>query len=67
MLGDGLDKKVQNYVIELRRLGGKMETTVVRAATAGTVKKSPGLLAENEGYITLTKDWACYLLQKLVM
>ena len=66
MLGDDLDKQVQNYMFGLRDVGGSVDTTVVQAAAAGMVKqKNPMLLAENGGHITLTKDWACYLLQRI--
>jgi len=43
MLGDDLDKKVQKYMIELKKSGGKVDTTVVWAA-AGMMKKDSRLL-----------------------
>ena len=41
-------------------------TAIVRAAAAGMVKKKdPRLLADNGGHISLSKDWARYMLQRI--
>ena len=66
LLGEDLDKKVQNYLFSLRDVGGVINTAIVRAAAAGMVKrKDPRLLASNGGHISLSKDWARYMLQRI--
>ena len=66
LLGENLDKKVQNYLFSLRDVGGVINTAIVQAAVAGMVKrKDPRLLASNGGHISLSKDWAHYMLQRI--
>ena len=66
LLGEDLDKKVQNYLFSLRDVGGVINTAIVRAVAAGMVKKKdPRLLAVNGGHISLSKDWARYMLQRI--
>ena len=66
LLGEDLDKKVQYYLFSLRDVGGVINTAIVRAVAAGMVKKKdPRLLAVNGGHISLSKDWARYMLQRI--
>ena len=66
LLGADLDKKVQDYVLSLRDVGGVINTAIVRAAAAGMVKKKdPRLLAINGGHMSFSKDWARYMLQRI--
>ena len=63
LLGEDLDKKVQNYLFSLRYVGGVINITIVQAVATDMVKrKDPRLLASNGGHISLSKDWACYML-----
>ena len=68
MLGDDLDNKVQNYVMELRRSGGKVDITVIRAAAAGMVKKKSWIVSrkwglyhsyKRLGLLFAAKNWLC--------
>ena len=66
LLGEDLDETVQNYLFSLRDVGGVINTAIVRAVAAGMVKKKdPRLLAVNGGHISLSKDWARYMLQRI--
>ena len=66
LLGEDLGVKVQNYWFALRDVGGVINTAIVRAAAAGMVKrKDPKLLVVNGGHISLSKDWARYMLQRI--
>ena len=64
LLGSELDQQVQAYVNTLRLNGGVVNTAIVIATGEGIVKDhDSNLLCENGGHITLTKDWAKYLLE----
>ena len=66
LLGEDLDKKVQNYLFSLRNVGGVINTAIVQAAAAGMVKrKDPRLLGSYGGHISFSKDWARHMLQRI--
>lgn len=55
LLGQELDKTVQNFVESLRRTGGVVNTRLVIAATHGIVSaRNPAILIEHGGHIELT-------------
>jgi len=58
-----MDKEVRTYIIELRASGCPINTAIVIATDVGIMKQcDSNLLFENSGHISLTKDWAKYLL-----
>ena len=61
LLGDELDKQVQEYVKYMRDRGTAVNTTVVMAAAEGIVKSKDANLLNNNGGsggIEITKWWA---------
>ena len=66
LLGDKLDREVQEYVKSIREMKGVINTAIVIAAANGIIKKyDANLLKENGGHISLSKDWAKSLLTRL--
>ena len=58
LLGEELDKCVQDYIKNLREIGGVVNTAIVVGAANGIVAQSSGLLVENGGHVSITKGWA---------
>ena len=70
LLGNELDKQVQDYIRYLRERGTAVNTAVVMASAEGIVKsKDANLLKENGGFggIEITKGWAKSLLSRMGM
>ena len=68
LLGDELDKQVQEYVRYLRERGTPVNTAIVIATANGIGQsKNANLLNENGGSIILTKFWAHSLLSRMGM
>ena len=68
LLGDELDKQVQEYVKYMRDRGTAVNTTVVMAAAEGIVKSKDANLLNNNGgsgSIEITKWWARSLLNRM--
>lgn len=66
LLQDEMDKEVQLYITNLRKSGGVVNTSIVRAVGLGIVMAhDKQLLSENDGPITLSKTWAYSLLQRM--
>ena len=69
IIGEKFDKEVQEYMVALREVGTVVNTVVVRSAgTAVLHRRNPPLLAStssDDGGVVLTKDCACYLLQRM--
>ena len=66
LLGEEMDAQVRAHISELRANGCPINTAVVIAPGQGIVKDyDSNLLSENSGYLTLTKDWAKYLLKRM--
>ena len=66
LLGEEMDVQVRAYISELHANGCPVNTAIVIATGQGIVKDyDSNLLSENGGHLTLTKDWAKYLLKKL--
>ena len=62
IIGENLDKQVREYLLETRRWGGPVNTTVEIALGTGIVMSHDPSLLIGDNFITLTKDWAKYLL-----
>ena len=59
LLGEELDKCVQDYIKNLREIGGVVNTAIVIGAADGIVgARNCGLLVENGGHVSITKGWA---------
>lgn len=66
LIGEELDKQVRDYLYVLRKNGTLVNTAIVIACGKGIVKsKDANLLAANDGTITLSKDWAKYVLKRM--
>ena len=66
LIGDELDKQVQQYLNDLRKRGCVINTRIAIAVGEGILlNKDANLLASNGGGITLTKDWAKYLFKRM--
>jgi len=66
LIGQKCDKEVQEYIAALRKVGTLVDTLVVRSAGTAVIKRrDPKMLASAGGTVVLTKDWACYLLQRM--
>jgi len=65
LIGPQLDDRVQVYVKEMRKTGVVINTAVVMAAAEGIVKHHDANLIEDDGPITITKDWARSLLTRM--
>ena len=63
LLGEKLDQAVQEYINNLRKVGGSVNSVIVLAAANGIVAaKDRSLLCEHGGHLELTKAWAKSLL-----
>ena len=66
LVGDELDKQVQQYLTDLRKRGCVINTRIAIAVGEGILlNKDANLLTSNGGGITLTKDWAKYLFKRM--
>lgn len=63
LLGEKLDQAVQEYINNLRKVGGSVNSVIVLAAANGIVAaKDRSLLCEHGGHLEHTKAWAKSLL-----
>ena len=66
LLGEDLDRHTQEYITELRRNGGVVNTDIVLAAAMGIVKKiDANLLEANGGHISISREWAKGFLRRM--
>ena len=66
LIGEDLDRQVRDYLQVLRKNGAPVNTAIVIACGDGIVRsKDANLLAINGGSITLSKDWAKYILKRM--
>ena len=66
LIGEELDRQVRDYLQVLRKNEAPVNTAVVIACSDGIVRrKDANLLAINGGSITLSKDWAKYILKRM--
>ena len=66
LLGEELDRQVRDYLQVLRKNGATVNTAIVIACGDEIVRsKDANLLAINGGSITLSKDWAKYILKHM--
>lgn len=66
LIGQELDKSVQDYINAMREVGGVVNTAIVIAAANGIVAaRSPALLTQHGGHIDITKAWAKSLLNQM--
>ena len=66
LLGQELDKAVQDYIEALRVAGGVVNSTIIVAAANGIVSaKDPSLLVSRGGSISINKNWAKSLLSRM--
>ena len=66
LLGDELDKQVQEYIKSLRSGHAVVNTAIVLGVAEGIVKgHGPSLLSCNEGPIELTRDWAKSVMKQM--
>ena len=63
-----MEKEVKCFIKASRELGAAVSTELVMATARGVVIcHDANLLAENGGYIDITKDWAKRILQRMNM
>ena len=66
LLGQELDKAVQEYIEATRAAGGVVNTAIVMAAAVGIVSsRDVTKLSSNGGYVNITKTWAKSLLKRM--
>ena len=66
LICDELDKQVQQHLTDLRKRGCVINTQIVIAVRQGILlNKDANLLYSSGSSITLTKDWAKYLLKRM--
>ena len=66
LLGQEIDKIVQEYVNNLRIAGAPVTTAIVMGAAKGIVAaKNCSLLKENGGHLEITNTWAMSLLKRM--
>ena len=66
LLGEELDKEVQEYLLFLRERGAVVNTSIVVGCAEGIVRNTDSnLLASNGGHILITKYWAKRLLVRM--
>ena len=66
LLGNELDKRLQEYIKSLRECGAVVNTRIVMAAAEGIVKShDSNLLLSNGGHIHLGKHWAKNFLYRM--
>ena len=66
ILGDALDKEMQAYIQETRKVGGVVNARIAIASATGILRRrNSNLLAVNGGHVVLTKEWARYSLNRL--
>ena len=65
MLGEELDRYTREYIAELRRNGGIINTEIVSSAAMGIVKKFDANLLESNGNILCNREWAKGLLNRI--
>jgi len=59
LIGEDLDRQVQQFIREVQASGGVVNTAITLAAAKGIVlAEDANLLSENGGYLNLTSDWA---------
>ena len=66
LLVEELDKCVQDYIKNLREIGGIVNTAIVIGAANGIVSaRICALLVENGGHVSITKGWAKSILRQM--
>ena len=66
LLGQDLDKAVQEYIEVMRAAGGVVNTAIVMAAAVGIVSsRDVTKLSSYGGYMNITKTWAKSLLKQM--
>ena len=64
-IGKELDQQVQAYVEETRKQGGPINTAILIAAGTGIVMSDELFKSQYDNNVTLTKDWAKYLMRRM--
>ena len=66
LLGQALDKAVQDYITSMRTVGGVVNTAIVMAAAEGIIAaRDRSLLVQHGGHIEIKKSWAKSLLGRM--
>ena len=66
LLGQDLDKAVQEYIGATRAAGGVVNTVIVMVAAVGIVSsRDMTKLSSHGGFINITKTWAKSLLKRM--
>ena len=66
LLGQELDKSIQDYINTMRKVRGVVNTAIVMAAVNVIIAaRSPALLTQHGGHIDITKAWAKSLLKRM--
>ena len=66
LLGQDLDKAVQEYIEATRAVGGVVNMAIVMAAAVGIVSsRDVTKLSSHGGYVNITKTWAKSLLKQM--
>ena len=59
LVGEDIEDQVKEYIREIRASGRVVNTAITLAAAKSIVfGKDANMLAENGGYLDLTRDWA---------
>ena len=64
-LGEELDKQVREYLLDTRRCGGIVNTTVTIATGTGIMMSQNPSMLVGDAKVELTKDWDKYLLSRM--
>ena len=66
LLGQDVDKAVQEYIEATRAAGGVVNTAIVMAAAVGVMSsRDDTKLSSHGGYVNITKTWAKSLLNRM--
>ena len=66
LVGEDIEDQVKGYIREIQASGGVINMSITLAASKGIVLgKDANVLAENGGYLDLTRDWAKRLIPRM--
>ena len=66
LLGKDLDYSIREFIESLRKVGGVVNTAIVKAAAEGILAaKIPSLLVKHGGHIEITKGWVKSLFNRM--
>ena len=66
LLGKDLDYSIREFIESLRKVGGVVNTAIIKAAAEGILAaKNPFLLVKHGGHIEITKGWVKSLFNRM--